>query len=67
LYVQDYLIWVQQCSSQRISSLYKEFKKLKISKEELGWPLQKLEVQAMEKAMEMEEDDEDGKPLPLDS
>lgn len=69
LYIQDYIIWIQQCSPQKLKSVYKELKKVEISKEELGWPLHQLELEALEKAMQMEEDDIDNKskPLPLDS
>jgi len=54
------------CSPRKIRSLYKQMRKVTVSKKETGWPLDELETNAPNMQVDEEEDaTEDNGPLPL--
>ncbi|KAJ2998371.1 Hsp90 cochaperone shq1 [Globomyces sp. JEL0801] len=50
IYINDYCVWIQQCSDKRIKSLASELNHFKFTKELCGWNLQELETLAQETA-----------------
>ena len=73
LYIDDYCVYIQtvrlECwtelqlmdlfSRKKLKSLSKELQKVQITKEDIGWPLEELEAQAMLKATELEDSAEE--------
>lgn len=52
LYIDDYCVWIQKVSSKKIHSVYKALKELKITKDDIDFPLQALEDLAIEAQQE---------------
>eukprot|EP01098_Paradermamoeba_levis_P012708 TRINITY_DN5616_c0_g2_i2.p1 TRINITY_DN5616_c0_g2~~TRINITY_DN5616_c0_g2_i2.p1 ORF type:complete len:290 (+),score=133.17 TRINITY_DN5616_c0_g2_i2:99-872(+) len=48
LFLDDYCIWLQRASQQKLKSVFVELEKIQIRKEDIGFPLKDLEEMALE-------------------